>query len=124
MKKAFLVLFFLPFFAFRCEKDTGIHCYKGKVIRVSCASYVIQVLNNDFGEDQWKDSTANSQTVYDNVFNVSNKCAIPDSYKTGDVFYFDIENPNHRDNCVVCMMYDAPPKMTLRIKNISSTPCQ
>lgn len=124
MKKAALILMLLPFFAFRCEKDSGAHCFKGKVIRITCASYVIQVLSPDaIGDNQWKDSSFAGQNTYDNVFNVSNKCQIPDSYKVGDTIYFGLENPG-RNDCVVCMMYDAPPKRQFKIKNISSTPCQ
>ena len=124
MKNAFLILMLMPFLGFRCEKDSGFHCYKGKVIRISCASYVIQVINNDsIGDDQWKDSTATGQNTYDNVFQVSNTCDVPNTYKTGDIFYFDLDNPGHSD-CVICMMYDAPPKAKFRIKNISSTPCE
>jgi hypothetical protein len=122
MNKAFLILLLLPFFSFRCEKSE-IHCFKGKVIRISCASYVIQLLTQDsLGEDQWKDSTSGGSTVYDNVFNVSNKCDIPDTYKVGDIIYFDLENPG-TSNCIICMMYDAPPKIQFKIKKVSSTPC-
>jgi len=123
MKKAIYLLFLLPFFSFRCEKDSGVHCFKGKVIRITCASYVIQVVDQDFGEDQWTDSMGGGQT-YDNVFRVSNKCEIPATYKTGDSLYFDLNNPNYRDDCVVCAMYDAPPQSKFHIKNISSTPCK
>jgi hypothetical protein len=124
MKKVFFILILVPFFAFRCERQTGVHCYKGKVIRISCASYVIQVLSHDtIGQDQWKDSTTAGQAIYDNVFNVSNKCIIPDTYKPGDILYFDLENPG-TSNCVVCMMYDAPPAVQFKVKNVSSTPCQ
>lgn len=123
MKTAFFMLMLFPFFAFRCERNTGVHCFKGKVIRTSCASFVIQILDQDsIGTDQWKDSTAGGQT-YDNVFSVSNKCVIPDTYKAGDILYFDLENPG-RNDCVVCMMYDAPPAARFNIKNVSSTPCQ
>ena len=56
MKKILLVAALAPFFAFQCDKSITTKCVKGKVIRISCASYVIQVLNNDsVGEDQWKD---------------------------------------------------------------------
>jgi hypothetical protein len=123
-KKRLVLLLILPFCAFRCDKGSLDKCFKGKVVRISCASYVIQVLDNDsIGDDQWKDSAANGQNVYDNVFNVSNQCKIPGTYKPGDTIYFKLENPG-RSDCVVCMMYDAPPKTQLKITNISSTPCE
>lgn len=126
MKKASWILLLLPFFAFRCEKDTDNNCFKGKVVRITCASYVIQVLSADIGDDQWTDSMGTGQNTYDNVFQVSNKCDIPDTFKSGDTLYFDLNNPDppNRNNCVVCMMYDAPPQAKFRIKNISTTPCQ
>lgn len=124
MKKVFFIVSILAFFAFQCSKNNLNKCLKGKVIRISCASYVIQVLNNDsIGDDQWKDSMEGEQKTYDNVFNVSNKCKVPASYKPGDIIYFDLEKPETND-CIVCMMYDAPPKAQFQIKNISSSPCK
>jgi hypothetical protein len=124
MKNLILFLSLLPAFAFQCGKQSGNKCFKGKVVRISCASFVIQVLNNDsIGDDQWTDSTAGGQNTYDNVFHVANKCIIPDAYRTGDIIYFDLENPGSSD-CIICMMYDAPPKTQFKIKNISSTPCE
>jgi hypothetical protein len=124
MKKLFLIAALLPFFAFQCKKDGNQKCLQGKVIRITCASYVIQVLNNDtVGEDGWKDSMHGQQTTYDNVFNVSNKCKIPASFKVGDTIFFNIDKPEASD-CVVCMMYDAPPKTQYQVKNISAAPCE
>jgi hypothetical protein len=124
MKKMIMLLMVLPLFAFKCDKASLNKCFKGKVVRISCASYVIEVLNDDsIGDDQWKDSSASRQNVYDNVFRASNPCAIPDVYKAGDILYFTLNKPEPND-CVVCMMYDAPPKTQLQIKNVSSAPCE
>ena len=124
MKKLFVIAALLPVFAFQCKKDTNQKCLKGRVVRITCASYVIQVLNNDsIGDDEWKNSMQGEQTSYDNVFSVSNKCKIPVSHKAGDTIYFNLDKPEP-SNCVVCMMYDAPPKTQFQIKNISSAPCE
>ena len=124
MKKLFLIVVFVPFLAFQCKKDHNQKCFKGRVVRITCASYVIQVLNNDsVGDDGWKNSMQGEQNTYDNVFNVSNKCKIPESYKVGDTIYFELENPQPSD-CVVCMMYDAPPKTQYQVRNIASTSCE
>lgn len=124
MKKLFLIVFLAPFFAFQCKKDNNQKCLKGKVIRITCASYVIQVLNNDsIGDDGWKNSMQGEQNSYDNVFAVSNKCKVPASYKPGDTIYFTLEKAEPSD-CVVCMMYDAPPKAQYQVKNIASVPCE
>ena len=124
MKKLFLIAALLPLFAFQCKKHNNQKCLKGKVVRITCASYVIQVLNNDsIGDDGWKDSMQGEQNTYDNVFNVSNKCKIPASYKVGDTIYFQIDKPEPSD-CIVCMMYDAPPKAQYQVRNVTSTPCE
>ena len=114
----------VPFLAFQCKKENTDKCIQGKVIRISCASYVIQVLNNDsIGEDGWKDSMQGQQTTYNNVFTASNKCEIPPSFKPGDIIYFKLEKPEPSD-CVVCMMYDAPPQTQFQIRNVSTSPCK
>ena len=124
MKKLFLIAAFVPLFAFQCKKNNNQNCLKGKVVRITCASYVIQVLNNDsVGDDGWKDSMQGEQNTYDNVFSVSNKCKIPTSYKVGDTIYFQIDKPAPSD-CIVCMMYDAPPKTQYQVRNVTLTPCE
>ena len=124
MKKLFLIAALVPLFAFQCKKNNNPQCLKGKVIRITCASYVIQVLNNDsIGDDGWKDSMQGEQNTYDNVFNVSNKCKIPATYKVGDIIYFQIDKPEPSD-CIVCMMYDAPPKTQYQVRNVTPTPCE
>ena len=124
MKKLLLLVAIVPFFAFQCARNSGNKCLAGKVIRITCASYVIQVLNDDsIGDDQWKNSMQGEQDTFDNVFNASNKCNIPSSYKAGDTLYFKIDKPQPSD-CVVCMMYDAPPKAQFDVKNVSSSPCE
>ena len=123
MKKLWIVALF-PFLAFQCRKDNMEQCLKGKVIRITCASYVIQVLNNNsIGEDGWKDSMQGQQKTYDNVFTASNKCDIPLSYKAGDIIYFKLEKPMVTD-CVICTIYDAPPKVKYQIRNVSTDPCE
>ena len=122
--KKILIIALLPFLAFQCKKENMDKCIKGKVVRISCASYVIQVLNNDsIGEDGWKDSMRDQQTIYDNVFTASNKCDVPVSFKPGDIIYFKLEKPVPND-CVICMMYDAPPQTQYQIRNVSSVPCE
>ena len=124
MKKLFLIAALVPLFAFQCKKTNNLQCLKGKVIRITCASYVIQVLNNDsIGDDGWKDSMQGEQNTYDNVFNVSNKCKIPATHKVGDIIYFQIDKPEPSD-CIVCMMYDAPPKTQYQVRNVTPTPCE
>ena len=114
----------LPLLAVQCKKENIDRCIKGKVVRISCASYVIQVLNNSsIGEDGWRDSIQGQQTTYDNVFTASNKCDVPLSFKPGDIIYFTLEKPAPND-CVICTMYDAPPQTQYQVRNVSSAPCE
>jgi hypothetical protein len=118
MKLIFIMLA-LPVMASKCgkqkEKDTLL---QGKVVRVSCASFVVQVLNDDtVGEDGWKDMSSNN-TQYDNVFAANNACKIPAGVKAGATIRFKISKPVQND-CVQCMMYDAPPSAKFDITEVS-----
>ena len=116
--KYFVLIGLLPLFAFQCDKKLADNCLQGKVVRITCATTVIQVLNTDsIGEDGWKDGSENSIT-YDNVFSVANKCDLPATIKTGDILTFNIGEPSKND-CIVCMMYDAPPKVSLGVVNVN-----
>jgi len=117
MKKLAWLLLLVPFFAFKCEKETY-GWLEGKVVRFSCASYVIQVTNNNsIGEDGWKDMFDNNKT-YDNAIAAANKCDIPESIVKGNKIRFRIESSNNPAPCAVCFMYDAPPKVEYEIKDI------
>ena len=114
MRNVIVVLLFIPLFAFRCGDKKSSNCVIGKVVRTSCASFVVQALNTDtIGVDGWKDSVATGQT-YDNVFNVSNRCHIPADLKAGDTIAFTIGSTKP-DDCIVCMMFDAPPEAKYQI---------
>ena len=119
MKKIISVLLVVPFLAFQCHKDNDKgELLEGKVVRLSCASYVVQILNNaSIGEDGWKDILDHDK-VYDDVINASNQCEIPESIKTGNVIQFRIVNPSTYKNCYVCFLYDAPPSVKYEIRNI------
>src|SRR5688572_24252245 len=109
----------LPLATVQCDKKKNpIQCLQGKIVRITCATTVIQVLNVDtLGEDNWKDGSVEGNT-FNYVFSVANKCDIPASIQTGDVLTFEIGEPEKQD-CVVCMMYDNPPKIKLGIININ-----
>jgi hypothetical protein len=118
MKKVFFATLILPFLAFKCDKASQNTFLEGKVIRISCASFVVQLLNNDaIGEDGWKDMM-NNDAVYNDVFTANNKCSIPDDIKAGATIRFKLGEPTKND-CVICMMYDGPPKVKFDIKEIS-----
>lgn len=119
MKLLFMLLA-LPVMASKCgkqkeEKETHL---RGKVIRVSCASFVVQVLNDDtVGEDGWKDQ-ANNNAQYDNVFAANNACKLPAGVKAGSTIRFKAGKPEQND-CVQCMMFDAPPTVKFDLTDVS-----
>lgn len=119
MKKLLFIAAIVPFLAFQCDKNGGKTGWlEGKVIRLSCASFVVQITDNkNIGEDGWKDMTDNDK-VYDDVITASNKCEIPGSAKKDAVIRFKLESPKQHNDCAICMMYDGPPKTSYEIKNI------
>ena len=105
-----------------CRKQDTPDCLKAKVVRVTCASMVIEVLNNDsIGEDGWLDIYSNSR--YDNVFTVSNTCHLTSEPKVGDVVYIKIAKSGYND-CIRCALYDAAPVSSYDVKSISNLPCE
>ena len=108
----------MPALTSTCKKQNNTEWLEGKVVRTSCASTVIQVLNNNaLGQDGWKDMSNNNVT-YDNVFTANNKCSIPWGVKAGNTIRFKIDKPWPND-CIVCMMYDGPPEVKYDIKEIT-----
>ena len=94
-------------------------CLKAKVVRVSCASFVIQVLNKDsVGSYGWKDISGNG--VYNNVFAVANSCKVG-KWSKGEEFYFTLVDSPQTSDCMTCMMFDAPPEKSYMIENVSAT---
>jgi len=126
MKKTLLALVCLAAIAFQCgvsKKQSSNACIQGKVIRISCASYVVQSLNVDtVGQDGWKNSADTTRT-YDNVFDVANKCKLPVDIKAGDTIYFAVA-PVQASDCISCMMFDAPPTVKYDLKDVSRKPCE
>jgi hypothetical protein len=120
MKKLLVIIAIVPFFAFQCDKDNAKTGWiEGKVIRLSCASFVVQLLNNnDIGEDGWKDMLDNNKE-YNDVIAASNKCEIPNSIQKDAVIRFKLEAPKPHNDCVICLMYDGPPQKAFEIKDIS-----
>jgi hypothetical protein len=120
MKRLLIITLIVPVVAFTCKQKAAgpTDWLEGKVVRTSCASFIIQVMNNDaIGTDGWKDMS-NNNVSYNNVFNANNKCEIPNSIKAGDTVKFKITAATKSD-CIVCMMYDGPPEAKYDVKEIS-----
>lgn len=111
----------LPFFAFKCIK-TEDRCIHAKVLRISCASFVVQVLNKDsVGSYGWRD--VGGHGVYNNVINISNSCKIG-KWSKGEEMYFTIQDTLRASDCIVCMMYDAPPRNSYMVENVMRKKCE
>jgi hypothetical protein len=119
MKKLIFIGAMIPFLAFQCNKDARSGWLEGKVIRLSCASFVVQLINNnDIGEDGWKDMLDNNKE-YNDVITASNKCEIPSTIQKDNIIRFRLEAPKAHNDCVICLMYDGPPQKAFEIKEIS-----
>lgn len=93
-------------------------CLKAKVLRVSCASFIVQVLNKDsVGSYGWKDISGHG--IYNNVFSVANTCKIG-KWSKGEEFYFTLVDSAKSSECMTCMMFDAPPEKVYMIENVSA----
>ena len=120
-KKNLLILLLLPFFAFDCNKKED-KCIHAKVIRISCASFVVQVLNKDsVGSYGWKD--VGGHGIYNNVLNITNTCKIG-KFSRGEEMYFTLQDTLRPNDCVVCMMYDAPPEKSYNVENVTRKKCE
>ena len=93
---------------------------KAKVIRITCATTVIQILDSaqyNLGETWTMQGTANT---YEHVAVVSNKCEFPNGLYEGDEFLFKVINESNAGNdCAVCMMYDYPPSKGIFLKVVN-----
>lgn len=121
MKHILFPIGLLCIMAIQCHPKAD-NCLRAKVIRVSCASFVVQVLNKDsIGSYGWKDIAGHG--VYNNVFRVSNACTIG-KWAKGEEFNFVISDSLKQEDCMTCMMFDAPPEMSHQITNVTSAPCK
>jgi hypothetical protein len=91
-----------------------------KVLRISCASFVAQILSSEhkkLGED-WVPFNVRMKEPYKNVVNIINQCQLPvEKLKEGDEFTAVLlDDKTARNDCVVCMMADYPPTKTIMVK--------
>jgi hypothetical protein len=115
-KKLFIFSFILSQLLLGCEKNDVLDesILKGEVIRVTCASTVVQIKNAEkYGEDGWIDEMSTGQVKYDNVFKVENICKV--NLEMGKTFQFKIISLTQND-CIQCLLYDAPPKVSYAIE--------
>ncbi|HNM31254.1 MAG TPA: hypothetical protein PKM51_00775 [Chitinophagales bacterium] len=101
-----------------CKEVNTNQRIKAKIVRITCASKVIQVLDSNYyylGETWTR--KGEPDTTYLHVAKVLNTCDMPDTLKEENEFYFRIIPENEaNNNCVVCEMYDFPPNKGIYIK--------
>lgn len=124
------LIIFISIVLFSCNKlpsnssgGNGINSnakIKGKVIRITCASTTIEILDSAYynlGVNWTMEGTSNT---YEHVAVVANKCEFPNNLKAGDIFYFKVISETEADkNCMVCMMYDFPPSKSVYLKVVN-----
>lgn len=121
MKRNILPILVLFTAGLNCHPKSSA-CLRAKVIRISCASFVVQVLNKDsVGSYGWRDIGGHG--IYNNVFRVSNPCNIG-PWARGEEFSFTINDSLKQKECATCRMYDAPPEKSYLITNVSAAPCK
>jgi hypothetical protein len=122
MKNALLIFTSLLIFACTPQGGGGSNGpkIKGKVIRVTCASTVVQILDPNYyslGETWTKFGT--NDTVQ-HAANVLNKCEFPVTLTEGAEFYFkEITASQARQDCAICMMYDGPPNKGIYLRVVN-----
>jgi hypothetical protein len=115
MEKGIIIMYFFSQLLFACEKNDLLDesLLEGEVIRVTCASTVVQIKNSEkYGEDGWSNQMATGDVTYDNVFKVENVCKL--NLEKGKSFQFKIISLSQND-CIQCALYDAPPKVSYAI---------
>ncbi|MFN8283046.1 MAG: hypothetical protein U0U67_07505 [Chitinophagales bacterium] len=90
---------------------------QAKVIRVTCASTVIQILDANYYSLGGSWTVEGTSTTYEHVAVVANKCEFPNNLTEGALFYFkQITEAEASNDCAVCMMYDFPPSKSVFLK--------
>ena len=116
MKSLLFVLIATNFMFYSCEKSGYGPSIRGKLVHRSCASAVVQILDQSqkhLGQESWQMTP--TSPVYHDVFVVSNHCSFG-KYKidVGDEFNFQLtKDPD--DGCAVCALWDNPPTVQQRI---------
>lgn len=90
---------------------------KAKIVRLSCASTVIQIIDESYTYlgQTWTEMGTNKKVA--NAVNVINKCDVPKYFKEGDLFYFRlIDKSEASQQCIACTMMDFPPEKSIYIR--------
>lgn len=91
------------------------------VIDTVCAHLVIELVQGSVDgariEPEWKDP--NTNTVYPNVFTLSNPCSFArNGLVVGDRFSFEFDTTAPADTCAICQIYYPTPSIANAVKNV------
>jgi hypothetical protein len=94
--------------------------FKIKILRISCASLVAQIMDEPYQKlgEEWVPYNVRMKSPYKYVVNIANKCAIPDNVKEGDMIKISLttENEAEKTPCLTCKMMDYPPAAKINVK--------
>lgn len=119
MQKIIMFLLVLVILVAGCRKSgSKPGMLEGRIVRVNCASFVVEVLNNNgIGQDNWKDITTDK--FHNNAIAAANKCEMPDKAIVGKIIRFDTDAILTFAGCVTCDMFDAPPTAVYTLRNVT-----
>jgi hypothetical protein len=110
--------------SFQCKKNNNPQVLTGKlVIAGPCANYVIQVLRGPIDSSRLVKRWTNpdNDSVYTNVFAVSNSCTFAGSGVTkGQVFQFEFDSNPPAQNCLRCDIAVSLPPVSNAVKNTAA----
>ncbi|ARK12807.1 hypothetical protein [Fibrivirga algicola] len=113
-----LAMCVLILFLTACGSEEVDNCipYKAQLFGVGCGAMAVKVLNK-----QIESRIFVNQNVYEeNVIEVLN---LPDTLKTGEVFYFDFRNLQPSDNIRPCLAIYAGASRKVVLTKFSYSPC-
>ncbi len=93
-----------------------------KIIRKTCASIVVQIMDEKYfylGE-QWTPANVRMKEPYKNVLSINNICDWSNNCTENVLYNVLLLDKNTSLNCVVCAMMDFPPIKTASLKLLSS----
>jgi hypothetical protein len=101
------------------QADSIAQQFKVRIIRVSCASLVAVILDDDKLDkgERWAPYNVRMAQPYKGAFTISNLCDFKNP-KEGDTFMAGVIKPSNKTAtpCTVCTLADYPPSTTYTIK--------
>lgn len=105
-----------------CNKGSKALCYKGRLeVKGICSNLTISAVDGNLPGTQATWTDPQTGKTYANVFKPLNPCAVPETLKEGDTFYFVIDATAPQP-CATCKAYYPTPEKALNIR-VLSVPC-